>query len=136
MGISSETGIEASPIAVIDRFGTSLVTCTDILEILQLAGEAVRELLPEAMMYTTRLSPDGSYLQGTWQSGFDRYLKPAKQLFGIDPFEKKFSVSGMTAEELKLFRNGKLYHFADKFAEAFYNLGSSDFCMGTPHVLC
>ena len=76
-GISDEKGIEVSPIAVIDRFGTSLVTCSNILEILQLSGEAVHSLVPEAMMYTTRLSPDGSYLQGTWQSGFDRYLKPA-----------------------------------------------------------
>ena len=55
---------------------------------------------------------------GTWQYGFDRYLEAIKKIFGVDPLEKKFSLSGATPDELKQYRNGKLYHFED----GLYNL--------------
>lgn len=108
-----EKGAPDSPIAIIDRFGTALVNCKDFVEILKLAGEAVHALLPEAMLYMSRVSPDGAHMQGTWQSGFDRYLDILTGFFGIDLLRKKFSLSRATAEELKYYRNGKLHHYED-----------------------
>lgn len=126
--IETEKKKEVGSIAVINQFGTALVSSKNLSEIFELVGEAVHTLLPKAMLYTSKTAHDESYMQGTWQHGFDRYLETIKTIFGIDLFEKKFSLSGATSDELTLYRNGKLYHFED----GLYNL-----CVRTvPKLVC
>ena len=60
--IETEKQQENSSIEIINRFGTTLVSSRKLLEIFELVGKAVHALLPEAMLYTSQVVRDESYM--------------------------------------------------------------------------
>ena len=70
----------------------------------------IHELLPGSFIVVHTLVQGTDHYQVTTTAGLERVLQPAGRLIGFDPLKATYSLDGMDAEDVALYRTGRVEH--------------------------
>jgi PAS domain S-box-containing protein len=88
-----------------------LVRETDAVAICRLIGDAVHRVVPQAIVITSYLTPDGEHLKMASILGAGKHLAIARKLLGVDPHAIEIPMATYPPDETAWLHSGRLEHF-------------------------